>query len=199
MCIPYVYASFGTFCVQIGQLFAAQWVFKHSEEFRNRRHFPSIAAICQLWKILQGLTVPRIIDKFGRKRCQKKRKDVDHTLQKKFIEKYFVVHEQSAIINSFSTYVFYAPDGLFWLNLYVVYTDSTKINRPGHNIRMYWTIFWHPTVHVKQNIFEKTLLEVVVHIFTLLLYMNSRLSKIRSVHTYAMTRTVYFGWICTTV
>ena len=27
--------------------------------------------------------------------------------------------------------------------------------------------------------------------------MNGRLSKIRSVHTYAMTRTVYFDWICT--
>ena len=26
--------------------------------------------------------------------------------------------------------------------------------------------------------------------------MSSRLSKIRSVHTYVMTRTVYFGWIC---
>ena len=32
-----------------------------------------------------------------------------------------------------------------------------------------------------------------------LLYMSSRLSKIRSdgsVHTYVMPRTVYFGWIC---
>ena len=38
-CIPHLYASFGTFCVQIGQLFAAQWDFKHSEEFRNRQHF----------------------------------------------------------------------------------------------------------------------------------------------------------------
>ena len=37
----HLYASFGTFCVQIGQLFAPQRVFKHSEEFRNRRHFPS--------------------------------------------------------------------------------------------------------------------------------------------------------------
>ena len=27
-------------------------------------------------------------------------------------------------------------------------------------------------------------------------YMNSRLSKIRSVHTYVMPRTVYFGLIC---
>ena len=27
--------------------------------------------------------------------------------------------------------------------------------------------------------------------------MSSRLSKVRSVHTYVMHRTVYFGWICT--
>ena len=39
----------------------------------------------------------------------------------------------------------------------LVSTDSTKINRPGHNIRIYWTNFWQPTVHVDQNIFEKTL------------------------------------------
>ena len=29
------------------------------------------------------------------------------------------VHKQSAVETSFSTYVCYAPDGLFWLNLYV--------------------------------------------------------------------------------
>ena len=37
---------------------------------------------------------------------------------KRFSKKYFVVHEQSAVENSFSKYIFYAPDGLFWLNLY---------------------------------------------------------------------------------
>ena len=31
----------------------------------------------------------------------------------------------------------------------------------------------------------------------ILLYLSSRLSKIRLVHTYVMARTVYFGWICT--
>ena len=40
------------------------------------------------------------------------------------------------------------------------YTDSTKINRPGHNIRMYWTNIRQPTAHVQQNIFGKTLIEV---------------------------------------
>ena len=29
------------------------------------------------------------------------------------------------------------------------------------------------------------------------MYMNSRLTKIRSVHTYVIPRTDYFGWICT--
>ena len=36
---PHLYASFDTFCVQIGQVLEAQWVFEHSEESRNRRHF----------------------------------------------------------------------------------------------------------------------------------------------------------------
>ena len=40
------------------------------------------------------------------------------------------------------------------------HTDSTKINRPEHNIRMYWTNFRQPTAHVQQNIFGKTLIEV---------------------------------------
>ena len=35
------------------------------------------------------------------------------------------------------------------------YTDSTKINRPGYNIRMYWINFWQPSVHIQKNIFEK--------------------------------------------
>ena len=34
-------------------------------------------------------------------------------------------------------------------------TDSTKINRPGHNIRMYWTKFRLPTAHVQHSIFGK--------------------------------------------
>ena len=38
-------------------------------------------------------------------------------------------------------------------------TDSTKINRPGHNIRMHWTNFRQPTAHVQHNIFGKTSIE----------------------------------------
>ena len=80
VCSPHLYASFGIIHVQIGQLFAAQWVFKQSEEFRYRRHFPSKTANCRFSNILQRLTVPRIIDQFWLKRCQKKRKDVDYKL-----------------------------------------------------------------------------------------------------------------------
>ena len=39
-------------------------------------------------------------------------------------------------------------------------TDSINLNRQGHNIRMYWTNFWPPTVHIQKNIFENTLIEV---------------------------------------
>ena len=39
-------------------------------------------------------------------------------------------------------------------------TDSTKINRPGYNIRVYWMNFWQPTAHVEQNICGKTFIEV---------------------------------------
>ena len=47
----------------------------------------------------------------------------------------------------------------FWLVFMIAsqnVTDSIKINRPDHNIRMFWTNFWQPTTHVQQNIFEKT-------------------------------------------
>ena len=42
------------------------------------------------------------------------------------------------------------------VNLFHEHTDS----RPRYNMRMYWPNFWQPTVHVQQNIFEKTLIEV---------------------------------------
>ena len=74
ICSPHFYASFGTFHVQIGQLFTTQWVFKHSKEFRNRRHFPLMTANCRFSIILQILTVPQIIDRFGRRRSQKEPK-----------------------------------------------------------------------------------------------------------------------------
>ena len=50
-------------------------------------------------------------------------KDVDYNFLQEFFQKYFVVHEQSAVKNSPSTYVCYALDGLFWLHLYVPKID----------------------------------------------------------------------------
>ena len=47
---------------------------------RNRRHFPSKTAILPFSNIFQRLTVPRMIDQYWHKRCQKKRKDVDYKL-----------------------------------------------------------------------------------------------------------------------
>ena len=47
--IQYFFSS-SFLCVQIGQSFAAQWVYKKSEEFRNQRHLLLIAAICRFSK-----------------------------------------------------------------------------------------------------------------------------------------------------
>ena len=60
---------------------------------------------CRRFRILanvQSLTAPRIIDRFGRKRCQKKRTDVSYQLLKEFVQKYFVVHELWAGKKSFN-------------------------------------------------------------------------------------------------
>ena len=104
VCSPNLYASFGIFCFQIGQFFAVQLVFTHSEELRNRRHFPSMTEICRFSNILQRFTVPRIIDQFGRKSCQKKRKDVCYQ-RPTSVTVFFK--------NSFITQLLYAPDVLF--------------------------------------------------------------------------------------
>ena len=54
------------------------------------------------------------------------------------------------------------PNFLWEMDPFCVFpTDSTKINRPRHNICMYWTNFCQPTNHVKQNIFEQTLIKDV--------------------------------------
>ena len=74
ICTPHLYASFGIFFVQIGS---------------KSTTFSSIAAICRFANILQRLTAPRIIDQFGRKSCQKKRKDMNYELLYEFAQKYF--------------------------------------------------------------------------------------------------------------
>ena len=108
VCSLHLYASFGTFCVKIGQIFAAQRVFKQSEELRNRRHFPSMTAICRFPNMLQRLTVPRIIDQLGRKMCQKKRKDMD----------YMYINGQLSKIRSVHTYVILRTVYFVWICIY---------------------------------------------------------------------------------
>ena len=66
-----------------------------------------------------------------RKSCQKKRKDVNYKLLYEFFQKYLILHEHSATENSFSTYLCYDPDGLFWLNLYISFTK-------GYNTYLVW-------------------------------------------------------------
>ena len=60
------------------------------------------------------------IDKFERKRCQKKRKDVNYQLLYEFFHKYFVVHEWSAVKNLFSTNVWSKVDSCFCEAVYKV-------------------------------------------------------------------------------
>ena len=50
---------------------------------RNRRNFPSKTAILPF----SNISVPRIIDQFGRKRCHKKRKDVNYQILYDFFQK----------------------------------------------------------------------------------------------------------------
>ena len=68
-----------------------------------------------------------IIDQFGSKRCQKKRKDVDYQLLLDFFQKYFVVHERSAVKNSFSKYVWSKVDSSFCEAVYVTNNCSHSI------------------------------------------------------------------------
>ena len=106
---PHLYASFDTICVQNSQLFAAQRVFKHSEEFWNR---PSKTAICRFAN-MQRLTVPRMIGQFGRKRCQKKRKDMDYKILLEFFKNTLLCLNGWLSKNS---YVRYALDVFFgWI------------------------------------------------------------------------------------
>ena len=78
----HIYASFGTFFVQIGQLFRAKQVFDKCMKtvkslFSKENDFDFDFE----FEFFRNLTVPRLIDKFEPKRCQKKHKDVSYKLQ----------------------------------------------------------------------------------------------------------------------
>ena len=52
---------------------------------------------------------------------------VEYKILLEFFQNNFGLHEQSAVKIEFSTYVCYAPDGLFWLNLYLISHNSDNI------------------------------------------------------------------------
>ena len=118
-CNSHLYASFELFWTQIGQSFEAKWVFEICLQVeksllegkcpRLRKSSDclkchSAAKNCPIWT----QDMPREV------------KEVDYKFIKDFIQKYFVVYEQSAVKNSLITYVCYDPDGLFLLQVYGV-------------------------------------------------------------------------------
>ena len=79
MCSPHLYASFGTFCTKIGHLLETQGVFEVCLEIDKSLLSKENVLDFGIFPNVLSLTVPRLIDQFGRKMCQKKRKDVDYT------------------------------------------------------------------------------------------------------------------------
>ena len=47
----------------------------------------------------------------------------------------------------------------FWCHLQLA-VDNTRIKPFSTYVRMFWTNLWQPTAHVKQNIFEQSLMEL---------------------------------------
>ena len=74
----------------------------------------------RFWNLMKvwNLRVTRIIDRFERKRCRKKRKDVSYQLLKELYQKWFVLHLIFVVKNLFSTYVWSKLDSLLRLAAY---------------------------------------------------------------------------------
>ena len=110
----HIYASFGTFCVQIGQFFEAQWDFKLSEEFdieiiflRKKRCY-RFQTFFKGWLCLEKLT------NLNAKGAKRSVKMWATNFYKSFFQKYFfVVSEWLVVKNSFSTYVWSKVNSCF--------------------------------------------------------------------------------------
>ena len=61
--------------------------------------------------------------------------------------------------NNANNFMHYASNNKLGKLFRIPMLPRENINLP-YSIRMYWMNFWQPTVHVQQNIFEKTLKEV---------------------------------------
>ena len=92
----------------------------------------------------------KYLTNFGVKGDKRSIKMCTTNFYKSFFQKYFFVHEQSAVKNSFSTCVCYSPDGLFWLNLYLKLLDvfhnrfltrnNEKVTESLHRmLNLFWT------------------------------------------------------------
>ena len=83
---------------------------RHGDTLKFRKnskfwYFPSKTSILLFSNIFQRLTLPQKIYQFGRKRCQKRRRDVSYQLLWEFFQKYFVLHEREAVKDLFSIYI----------------------------------------------------------------------------------------------
>ena len=95
---------------------ALKYVWK-SKYCCDRRKMSSISEFFRMFKDSLWCESLTNLDAKGSKRRVKMWTTNSYKIFSKNILLY--VHEQSAVENSFSTYVCYAPDGLFWLNLYI--------------------------------------------------------------------------------
>ena len=86
--------------------------------------------------------MPQIIDQFGRKRCQKKRKDVDFELLYEFFQKYFFIYELWDVKDAFSTYVCYVLKGFILMVSTVIFFKSflikTYLKRTNNHENFGW-------------------------------------------------------------
>ena len=81
--------------------------------------------------------MPRIKNPFGCKRCQKSVKMWATNSYKSFFQKYFVVHEQSAVKNPFSGYVWIKVDSYLCDFLYVYLEGiNVRLNLPNFRIHL---------------------------------------------------------------
>ena len=94
----HLHASFGTFCVQICRFFARQLSLNNQKVSEIETFSFDHSDLSIFSNILQRLTVPPIIDQFGRKRCQKKRKEMQYKLISVY-SKISLVHEFLAVKN----------------------------------------------------------------------------------------------------
>ena len=83
----HLHASFGTFCVQIAQLFEVQRALKHSQEFKIGYIFLRKRRFVDVHTLFKGSL--QIIDQFGRKRFQAKLEGVGYKILKVFFKNIF--------------------------------------------------------------------------------------------------------------